>query len=128
VAEIAAAGVEGVMADPDRLATLVPALDHVGVIALLLGSANGRPGQLEALHGPRLEALLVKLLDTTIRGVVYEAAGTVAETRLAAGAATVERVCSASRIPYRLIEVDRSSSGWLTEALDAVRGVLEPVS
>lgn len=125
VAELEAAGVEGVLADPDRLATLVPALDHVGVVALLLGSVDGPPGQLEALHGPRLEALLVKLLDTTIRGVVYEAAGAVGEPHLASGAATVERVCAGSRVPYGLIEVARSSSGWLAGALDAIRGVLE---
>ena len=80
--EIEAAGAEAVQADPDRLATLVPALDHVGVVIVLLGSADGDPDSLSALHGPRLEALVAKLLDTTVRGVVYEAAGFVPEPLL----------------------------------------------
>lgn len=126
VAEIDAAGFEGVLADPDRLATLVPALDHVGVVVLLLGSATGPADQIEALHGPRLEALLLKLLDTTVRGVVYEAAGTVPDSLLAGGAAAVDRLCTGSRIPYGLIEVSRSSVGWLAGCLGAVRAVLDP--
>lgn len=126
LAEIEAAGAEAVLADPDRLATLVPALDHVSVTVFLLGSATGAPEQLAALHGPRLEALLVKLLDTTIRGVVYEAAGTVPEPVLALGASTVRRLCSASMIPHALIEADPARSAWLPAAVEAVDAVLEP--
>ena len=74
---IEAAGVEAYVGDPDRIATLAPALEHVGVACLLLGSAIGDPEQLEALHGTRLEMLLTRMLDTTVRGVVYECAGSV---------------------------------------------------
>jgi uncharacterized protein YbjT (DUF2867 family) len=124
--DIQAAGAEAVLADPDRLATLVPALDHVSVAVILLGSAAGPPDQLEALHGPRLEALLVKLLDTTIRGVVYEVAGTVPNPVLSAGASAVRRHCSASMIPYGLIESEPGDPAWLPATLGAVSSVLEP--
>ena len=40
-AEILAAGAEPVVGDPDRLGTLVGALDHVSVAMILLGSARG---------------------------------------------------------------------------------------
>ncbi len=124
--DIEATGAEPVQADPDRLASLVPALDHVSVAVLLLGSATGDPESLAALHGPRLEALLVKLLDTTIRGVVYEAAGSVPHPVLQRGLATVTRLCRISRIPLELIEADRSAPDWLAQALGAVEGVLSP--
>jgi hypothetical protein len=124
--DIQAAGVEPVHADPDRLSTLVSALDHVSVAVLLLGSATGDPESLAALHGPRLEALLVKMLDTTIRGVVYEVAGSVPDPVLQRGAATVTRLCRTSRIPFALVELDRSAPGWLVQARGAVEGVLSP--
>lgn len=124
LAEIEAAGAEAVLADPDRLATLVPALDHVSVAVLLLASAAGEPAQLSELHGPRLDALLVKLIDTTIRGVVYEAAGTVPAELLASGAETVARLCSASMIPCALLEADPAQPAWLPAAAAAVDEVL----
>ena len=40
-----------------------------------MGSADRADGA--DLHGPRLETLLERLVDTPVRGVVYEAAGTV---------------------------------------------------
>jgi putative NADH-flavin reductase len=124
--EIEAAGAEAVHADPDRLATLVSALDHVSVAVLLLGSATGPPESQAALHGPRLEALLAKLLDTTIRGVVYEATGSVPAPVLQRGADTVTRLCRTSRIPFQLLEVERSAPAWLAQTVGAVEGVLSP--
>jgi uncharacterized protein YbjT (DUF2867 family) len=70
VAEIEAAGAEAVIADPDRLATLMPHIQDVSVVCWLLGSVDGEAAR--ALHGPRLESMLVKLVDTPVRGVVYE--------------------------------------------------------
>ena len=65
------------MGDPDRIGTLIPALQHVSVACVLLGSATGEEDHVAALHGTRLEMLLAKLLDTTARGIVYEARGSV---------------------------------------------------
>jgi uncharacterized protein YbjT (DUF2867 family) len=123
--QIADAGAEAYLGDPDRVATLVPALEHVTVACVLLGSASGSPEQIEALHGTRLQMLLGKLLDTTIRGVVYEAAGSVGSKILLAGAGRVRATCEGSSIPYALIRVDRSDHAlWLQAARDAVAALL----
>ncbi len=90
--EIEAAGAEAVIADPDRVGTLLRALAQVTVVVILLGSATGSPAQLEALHGTRLEMLLTKLVDTTVHGVVYESAGSIEPPLLEAGARRVAGV------------------------------------
>ena len=60
------------MADPDRLGTLLPLLAGVTVVCWLMGSADG--DDVTPLHGDRLESLLAKLVDSGVRGLVYEAA------------------------------------------------------
>jgi uncharacterized protein YbjT (DUF2867 family) len=95
LAEIEATGAEAVVADPDRVATLAPVLSGVAVVCVLLGSATGSRPLLEALHGPRLEMLLSRVIDTPVRGFVYEDA---------AGAGLVSSFCSRSRIPYQVVE------------------------
>jgi hypothetical protein len=103
------------------VATLAPAFDHVGVAVLLLGSAEGTRAQLEALHGTRLDMLLERMLDTTVRAVVYERAGSVVDDVLAAGAEHVRYACERSLIPYVLLDADpRDHSAWLAGAVAAV--------
>ncbi len=104
LAVIAAAGVEPALADPDRVLTLLPALEQVSVLVLLLGSAGGSPASVRALHGERLDALLRAILDTTVRGVVYEASGSLPAELLAAGAALLRDRCERSRIPFELVD------------------------
>ena len=119
-AALAAEGGEPVEGDPDRIGTLIAALAQVGIVYLLLGSATGEPDAIAALHGERLSMLLEKLIDTTVRGVVYEAAGTVDEGVLRGGAQLVRAVCQRSRIPYALLETDPAERElWLSEALGA---------
>src|SRR5947209_7529065 len=48
---LAAHGFDGIVADPDRVATLAAALDHVAVAYILLGSASGSAEAVAALHG-----------------------------------------------------------------------------
>jgi glycine/D-amino acid oxidase-like deaminating enzyme len=121
---IAAAGIEPFIGDPDRVGTLVPALQHVGVVCVLLGSAVG---DVSSLHGSRLEMLLGKLLDTTVRGVVYESGGTVPAELLAGGAERVRAVCEQSRIPFELLDRDTADHrAWLEGAVAAVRRVVLP--
>jgi hypothetical protein len=121
-----AAGVEPFVGDPDRIGTLVPALDHVSAVCILLGSAAGEPEQLAAIHGSRLEMLLHKLLDTTARGIVYEAAGSVPPDVLERGAELVRSVAERSRIPYGVIEADPSEpEAWVKAAVETVVGVLD---
>lgn len=123
--QIEAAGAEPFIGDPDRVSTLGPALAHVGVACLLLGTASGSEAQLAALHGTRLEMLLERMLDTTVRGIVYEAAGTVDPTLLSTGAERVRHACERSLIPYVLLTADPSDhAGWLRAAGDAVDAAL----
>jgi Trk K+ transport system NAD-binding subunit len=122
---IEVSGAEAVVGDPDRVATLAPALEHVAVACVLLGSASGSASALAALHGPRLEMLLIRMIDSTVRGIVYEAAGRVDPSVLRAGAARVQRVCTDSRIPHVLLGSDPGShASWLVEAASAVQGLL----
>jgi prephenate dehydrogenase len=123
--EIEAAGAEAVIADPDRIATIAAALDHVSVVCILLGAAGGAPDHVAALHGTRLEMLLTRMLDTTVRGVVYEAVGNVDPGVLQRGAEAVRAACELSRIPYVLLDADPSRRDeWLAEALGAVDAIL----
>ncbi len=124
-AAIESARAEAVIADPDRVATLVAAFDHVSVACVLLGSAVGAADELAALHGPRLEMLLARMLDTTVRGIVYEAAGSVDQAVLRAGAAVVRGACERSLIPYSLLVAPPSDcDAWLAAAMRAVARML----
>ena len=68
-AAIAAAGAEPYVGDPDRIGTLMGALTGVTIVCWLLGTVP-----IPELHGGRLRMLFEKLVDTPVRGVVYEAA------------------------------------------------------
>jgi uncharacterized protein YbjT (DUF2867 family) len=118
-------GAEAVVGDPDRVATLAGALEHVTVACVLLGSASGSPAQLAALHGSRLEMLLARMIDSTVRGIVYEASGRVDPAVLRSGAACVQMVCEDSRIPYALLSSDPAIHAlWLADATEAVDRLL----
>jgi uncharacterized protein YbjT (DUF2867 family) len=118
--EIEAAGAEPVLADPNRLGTLMTQLHGVSLVCWLMGSAEGDTA--EALHGPRLRTLLERLVDTPVRGVVYEAAGSVAPELLAGGAAAVRAASARWSIPAEVVEADPGDrDGWL----DAMTGAVE---
>jgi uncharacterized protein YbjT (DUF2867 family) len=125
VAEIEAAGAEGVVADPDRLGTLLPSIEGISVICWLLASATGEPDALAALHGPRLRSLLERLVDAPVRGFVYEAAGSVDAAALDGGAAIVRTANETFRIPVEILSADPADrAGWVADSLAAVRRVL----
>jgi putative NADH-flavin reductase len=124
-AAIEAAGAEAFVGDPDRLATLFAALDHVSVAYSLLGSASGSPEQVAALHGDRLESLVFKMIDTTIRIVIYEAAGSVEQELLDGGSTIVTRLCEENRMLYSFIRAEPADrDGWLQAAVEAIRDAL----
>ena len=64
---IAEAGAEPYVGDPDRIATLMEALTGVTILVWLLGNVPDPD-----LHGGRLRMMFEKLVDTPVRGVVYE--------------------------------------------------------
>jgi nucleoside-diphosphate-sugar epimerase len=123
--EIERAGLAAVFADPDRVGTV---LDHVGdvtVIAWLLGSAVGDAEAIAAIHGPRLERLLEELVDTPVRGFVYEASGSVGESRLRAGAELALVAAERWRIPVAVIEHDPADwRGWVDAGRTEIHALL----
>jgi hypothetical protein len=79
----------------------------------------------QALHGTRLQMMLSKTIDTTVRGVVYELAGTVESAVLAAGAAELRRTCELNEIPFALLDADpANAAAWAVEARAAIDGLL----
>jgi uncharacterized protein YbjT (DUF2867 family) len=123
--EIEAAGADGALADPDRLRTLLPALEGVSAVCWLMGTAAGQPEAIAAVNGPRLESLLERLVDTPVRGVVFEAAGTAPAEELARGAAVVREAGERWRIPVEVVEQDpRQHAAWLAATTSAVRRLL----
>jgi hypothetical protein len=120
-APIEAAGAECWIGDPDVVGTLRYALDNVTILVWALGTARGGAEQVAALHGPRLEMMLSKTIDTTVRGVVYERAGTVAPEVLEGGLAEVVRACELNEIPYATVDADPADAGaWAAAARDAI--------
>lgn len=116
---IEAAGIEPAIADPDRAMTV---LDHVGDVSLvywLLGSALGAPEAVAALHGPRLERLLGELVDTPVRGLVYEAAGSVAAETLESGAGVARAAADRWRIRIAVVAEDPAPHEAWTAAMAA---------
>lgn len=119
-AEIEAAGAQPVVADPDRVATLAGALEHVTVLVLLLGSVQGAGAA--DLHGPRLEMLLTRVTDSPVHAVVYEV------PKLSpAGAEKVRAFGARTHTRTELLEADpEPPEEWLRAALAAVEATLEP--
>jgi uncharacterized protein YbjT (DUF2867 family) len=118
LAAIEATGIEPAIADPDRPGTILELVEDVTVLVLLLGGAEGSDEQLEAIHGPRLERLMEHLVETPVRGVVYE--GT------EAGEEIVRNAARTWRIPVRILPRPQKSglyTGYCGLA-DAVRAVL----
>lgn len=124
-AELEQAGVEPFVGDPDRIGSLVYALEHVTIVCWLMGSAEGDPDAVRALHDTRLHRMIEEVIDTTVRGVVYEAAGTVGDDVLAHGAEVARVACRGSEIPLAVIGVDPAErEAWRTAAHHAVTGLL----
>jgi uncharacterized protein YbjT (DUF2867 family) len=105
---IEAAGAECWIGDPDVVGTLRYALDNVTLLLHLLGASDD-----DELHGSRLHMLLERTIDTTVRGVVYEAGP---------GRELVERMTSYNEIPVRVL--DHGAPDWDADARTAVADLL----
>lgn len=95
--------------DPDRLATLTPRLEGVSVLCWLFGD-----GSSEALHGERLETLLEYLVDTPVRGVVYERSD-----EFPGGVELVQRAERTFRMPCAVIEPGDDVGAAVAQVLSA---------
>ena len=115
LAAIEAAGIEPAQADPERPGTILELVNDVAILVLLLGGASGSEEELAAIHGPRLERLMEHLVETPVRGVLYE--GT------EAGEQIVRDAARTWRIPVRILPRPHQS------ALEAGgRGLAEEVT
>jgi uncharacterized protein YbjT (DUF2867 family) len=126
LAAIEAAGIEAVLADPKRPGTLLELVGDVAVVHWLLGSAEGGAEELAAVHGELLKRLLERLVDTPVRGFLYEAAGSVAPAFLARGAEALRSASETWRIPVEVVAADPSDpAAWTESMLDATRRLVD---
>lgn len=124
-ARIEQAGAECWIGDPDVVGTLRYALENVTVLVWALGTAAATADAVAALHGPRLHMMLSKTIDTTVRGVVYEAAGTVDPATLESGVAELRRTCELNEIPSAIVTADPAAGReWAAAARRAIDGLL----
>jgi nucleoside-diphosphate-sugar epimerase len=105
-AAIAETGAEPYVGDPDRIGTLMGALAGVTIVCWLLGDVPDPD-----LHGGRLRMLFEKLVDTPVRGVVYE--------RAAQGEAIARDAAERWRIPVEIVE----PGGDARQAVDRLLGL-----
>ena len=108
---------EAVVADPDRVGSILDQVGDVALVFWLLGSALGEPEAIAAIHGPRLERLMEKLVDTPVRGFVYEGAGRVPRRHLEGGAEIVREAAERWRIPVEVVDEDPGDWEAWTEAM-----------
>jgi uncharacterized protein YbjT (DUF2867 family) len=125
VPELQAAGVEPAVGDPYRLATLLPHVANTSAMVWLMGSATG--DDVQALHRTRLQTVLERLVDSPVRGLVYEGAGTVPSPLLREGATAVRKAGLTWQMPNVIVEEHpRNHDHWLAAMLAAVEEVLRP--
>jgi putative NADH-flavin reductase len=123
LAAIEAAGAEAVVADPYRLATVMPLLDGASAVLWLMGTANGSADSVEAVHGTRLESMLELIVDTHARGFVYETGGLERELGLHATRCAAE----VYEMPIEVLATDPGRhEEWLADARQAALRTLEP--
>jgi uncharacterized protein YbjT (DUF2867 family) len=121
---IEAAGIEPARADPERPGTVLELCGDVAVVVWLLGSIAGQAELIDAVHGPRLERLLEKLVDSPVRAFAYEAAGTVEPRIVEQGRRIVEAAGERWRIPVTVLGDERDQADWADAAAERVAGLL----
>jgi hypothetical protein len=108
---IEAAGCECWIGDPDRIGTLRYALDNATVLLWLLGTVD-----VPELHGSRLEMMLERTVDTTVRGVLYEGR---------AGEAVVRAAHDRHGIPIGFLDADPADEHtWVAAARTGIDALL----
>jgi hypothetical protein len=121
------AGIEPVVADPDRIGTVLEAIEGVALIYWLLGSAVGEPEAVAALHGPRLERLLEEIVDTPVRGFVYEVTGWTESAVLVRALRALQEAGERWRIPFEVVDADPAELElWLEGMLGAAAELISP--
>lgn len=124
-ADIEKAGAECWIGTPDRLDTMRAALEGVTIACWLLGTAKGSDQEVRALHDSRLEFFLGQIIDTTVRGFIYERAGSAGADVLTHGAQIASEMTTRNSIPLGLIEADPSDNqAWLEDIQSIIDSML----
>jgi nucleoside-diphosphate-sugar epimerase len=111
------AGAEPYIGDPDRIATLMDALYGTTIVCWLMATAAAPD-----LHEGRLRMLCEKLVDTPVRGLVYEGAGPAA-----AGIPIVDDARERWNIPVEVVDTaPEACEEWSAAMLEAVTRILFP--
>ena len=114
---IRTAGAEPYVGDPDRIATLMDALYGTTIVCWLMATADH-----DELHAGRIRMLCEKLVDTPVRGLVYEAAGPAA-----AGVPVVEDARARWNMPVEVVDTaPESCPEWTRDMAAAVGRLLAP--
>ena len=123
--QLDAAGIEPAVGDPYRLATLLPHIANTSALVWLMGSATG--DDVEALHTTRLQTTLERLVDSPVRGMVYEAAGALPAELLRGGSAEVRKAGLTWQMPNVVVEQDPvDHEAWVAAMVAGVEEVLKP--
>ena|SRR5215207_6607842 len=117
LAAIEAAGIEAALADPDQPGTILELVNDVAVLVLLLGNATGSEEELAAIYGPRLERLMEHLVETPVRGMVYE--GTEGGAEIVAAASRTWRIPARTSSPSLSQPADDAGADRLAEEVRA---------
>ncbi|HMH47416.1 MAG TPA: hypothetical protein VK538_06825 [Solirubrobacteraceae bacterium] len=140
-AAIEASGAECWVGTPDRLSTLRGALENVTIACWMLAAVSGPPEQVRALHSTRLQFFLGQAIDTTVRGVIYDAAPPRAASDripplavdadvLAGGERIVRELTARNAIPLVVLgadagrDEDDDDGCWIAAAAAAVDALL----
>lgn len=123
LAAIEAAGLEAALADPGSIGTVLELVGDVALVVCLLGSAAGGEEELSRMHGDGLAHLLERLVDTPVRGVLYEAAGSVDGAILSGGAELIRAASERWRIPAAIV-TEPFSPTWAEAVADQAVGLV----
>jgi len=106
-------GAEPFLGDPDRIGTLMDALSGVTIVCWLMGTIP-----VPELHEGRLRMMWEKLVDTPVRGVVYEGS-------LPQGLQVAQTAAETWQIPLEVLAADPADhAAWLAGARSAVDRLL----
>jgi len=121
-AAIEETGAECWVGTPDRLASMRGITDSVAVACWLTGSVAGDQELICELHTTRLQFFLTQLIDTTVRGFIYEARGAgTPQDVLAQGEEIARAITSRNVIPAAFLQADPSDTpAWLAGAREAI--------
>lgn len=120
------AGIEPALADPLRPDTVLDLVGDVTVVLWLFASAVGPPEELSAIHGSRLERLMERLIETPVRGFVYEMRGSVNPILLEHGNEVIEAAGDTWRVGISSVFVDpKDPHDWAEITAGATSGLVD---